>query len=107
MILMDQPFLRRTGLIMWALMLDGVLLGFFAAWKDPRKSARIIAGLNLTLLVLAVVGFFVVAGLPETALAQLGSAPDFTLPDQTGQSRSLKSMLNAGPVLLIFYRGHW
>lgn len=30
-------------------------------------------------------------------------APDFELPDQTGTSRSLSSLLTGGPVVLFFY----
>ena len=34
-------------------------------------------------------------------------APLFTLEDQRGQEVSLRGMLDQGPVLLVFYRGHW
>ncbi len=34
-------------------------------------------------------------------------APQFTLQDQNGQAVSLQGMLSRGPVLLVFYRGHW
>jgi peroxiredoxin len=38
---------------------------------------------------------------------RLGSAPDFTLPDHSGTPVSLSETLREGPVLLVFYRGHW
>jgi peroxiredoxin len=34
-------------------------------------------------------------------------APDFTLPDSTGAPRSLGSLTAAGPLVLLFFRGHW
>jgi peroxiredoxin len=34
-------------------------------------------------------------------------APDFSLPDQTGQEVSLAERLRAGPVVLTFFRGGW
>ncbi|HEX5474146.1 MAG TPA: hypothetical protein VFX12_05730 [Vicinamibacterales bacterium] len=37
----------------------------------------------------------------------LTRAPDFTLPTQKGQLRSLASLLAKGPVLLAFHRGTW
>jgi len=34
-------------------------------------------------------------------------APEFTLPDQDGNVTSLAGMRANGPVVLVFYRGHW
>lgn len=34
-------------------------------------------------------------------------APDFALPDSTGARRSLAELTADGPLVLIFYRGHW
>lgn len=34
-------------------------------------------------------------------------APDFTLPDATGQPVTLAKLLSVGPVVLVFYRGNW
>lgn len=34
-------------------------------------------------------------------------APDFTLPNVSGGSVSLKALLGRGPVVLSFYRGRW
>lgn len=33
--------------------------------------------------------------------------PPFLLPDETGQLVSLASLLDAGPLAVMFYRGHW
>ena len=33
--------------------------------------------------------------------------PPFLLPDETGRLVSLKSLIDNGPVAVMFYRGHW
>jgi peroxiredoxin len=39
---------------------------------------------------------------------EVGStAPDFELPDSRGALRSLGGLVEGGPRVLIFYRGHW
>ncbi|MEW5982730.1 MAG: redoxin domain-containing protein [Acidobacteriota bacterium] len=43
----------------------------------------------------------------STALEVGDRAPDFTLPNQKGQRRSLAEALARGPVLLGFHRGTW
>jgi thioredoxin-dependent peroxiredoxin len=43
------------------------------------------------------------AKLPATGEA----APDFELPESTGASRRLSELVAEGPVVLLFYRGHW
>lgn len=34
-------------------------------------------------------------------------APAFSLPDHTGRQVSLQSLLDEGPAVVVFYRGHW
>ncbi len=34
-------------------------------------------------------------------------APDFALPDSTGEVRRLSELVHGGPRVLVFYRGHW
>jgi len=34
-------------------------------------------------------------------------APDFELPDSTGALRRLSQLVLQGPVVLVFFRGHW
>jgi thioredoxin-dependent peroxiredoxin len=34
-------------------------------------------------------------------------APDFELPDSTGALRRLSQLVASGPLVLLFYRGHW
>jgi hypothetical protein len=43
-----------------------------------------------------------------TRVARIGQpAPDFTLPNTSGQTVSLKELLARGAVVLSFYRGRW
>ena len=35
------------------------------------------------------------------------TAPDFELPDSTGEMRRLSELCAWGPLVLLFYRGHW
>jgi len=34
-------------------------------------------------------------------------APEFELPDSTGTLRRLSQLVLQGPVVLVFFRGHW
>lgn len=47
------------------------------------------------------------AGLTRHVLAAGQLAPNFTLPDATGQLQTLAALLAQGPVVLAFYRGNW
>lgn len=47
------------------------------------------------------------AGLAKHGLQAGQLAPDFTLPDAAGQPVRLAGLLQAGPVVLVFYRGNW
>ena len=44
----------------------------------------------------------------ERAMPPAGSiAPEFVLTDSTGVSRTLTELCASGPLILVFYRGHW
>ncbi|MDT8388141.1 MAG: peroxiredoxin-like family protein [Thiogranum sp.] len=47
------------------------------------------------------------AAMPAPGLEAGTTAPDFTLPDSTGNAVQLAELLKQGPVVLIFYRGAW
>lgn len=47
------------------------------------------------------------SGVVERAKQVGDTAPDFTLKDATGQPVSLASLLEKGPVVLLWYRGGW
>jgi len=107
--LMGVSSVRSSG---WPAFLFLFLGSAFAVWQVRRFHTwawRIAAGVNSTFLTLWTGAFFVFAALPKPSAAahQLVSAPDFRLPDQYGQSVSLEASRKLGPVLLVFYRGHW
>ena len=47
------------------------------------------------------------SGIVERARKIGDQAPDFTLPDATGESVRLADLLARGPVVVTFYRGTW
>lgn len=47
------------------------------------------------------------SGIVEKAKKTGDLAPGFTLEDSSGQEVGLASLLERGPVILTFYRGHW
>lgn len=47
------------------------------------------------------------AGVVENAKSMGDMAPNFTLTNQTGEEVSLESLLEQGPVVLLWYRGGW
>lgn len=101
----DDPALRASGLTAWMMLASALFLSLSAAWSDRRPWVVGVAVLELGLLGLALWAFFVGARLPGREPPQ--RAPDFTLPDQEGRPVTLARELERGPVLLVFYRGHW
>ena len=47
------------------------------------------------------------SGIVERARKIGDQAPDFTLPDATGEPVRLADLLGRGPVVVTFYRGTW
>jgi len=47
------------------------------------------------------------SGAAEKALKEGAQAPDFTLPDASGNAVTLSHLLEQGPVVITFYRGEW
>lgn len=98
-----------------------LLLGLIRFWPGAnlwRKALGVFLGLlSTTALAVSVWAFVDARNIPGAAGApQVGQkAPDFTLPDSTGQNVSLAQLLSdplansARPkaVLLVFYRGYW
>jgi len=103
----DRPFLRASGLTAWILLAGALALALSAARRDRRLWVRAVAGVQVVALALALWAFFGLSRLPETGVAALERAPDFTLPDQDGRPVTLSAELAKGPVLLVFFRGHW
>ena len=108
MALMQNAWVRSTGVPMFALMGLGVLAGLVMAARNRRPLVRVVAGVNVVLLGLMLFGFFYMARLPaDPVFASLTTAPDFSLVDESGKPVSLSGELAKGPVHLVFYRGHW
>ena len=105
---LNEPWLRSTGAPAWLLLCAGVLLGFAAARADRRRVVRVLAWVDAGLLAVFAWLFFGAAALhPEATAEDMARAPDFTLPDDRGWAVTLSKELSHGPVLLVFYRGHW
>jgi hypothetical protein len=47
------------------------------------------------------------SGILERVLKVGGRAPQFTLPNQDGAAVRSAALLERGPLVLTFYRGHW
>jgi len=108
MLLIDFPLMHATGAPAFALMAAGATAGLVAAVRDRRIWVRLICVVDIALLALWTYMFYGWPTLPQpTRLDQLTAAPDFTLPDHTGTPVTLSTALADGPVLLVFYRGHW
>jgi hypothetical protein len=105
---LDVPVLRSTGAVAWLLLALGVALGWIAWRSDRRARVLLLALVSTAFPALFAWGFFVFSALPKAEVARaLERAPDFTLPDELGREVNLADELAAGPVLLVFYRGHW
>lgn len=106
--LLQHAFLRNTGALVWAFMGISLVLSAVAFTRDRRMWVRAVSCFNALLVAFSLASFFVLATLPDEAtFAALEEAPDFRLEDHTGQTVSLADSIAAGPVLLVFYRGHW
>lgn len=101
----DDPELRASAATVWLLLAAALFLSISAAWRDRRRWVVALAALELLAAAVFLWGFFGLARLP--AAQAPGRAPDFTLSDQDGRPVTLSAELARGPVLLVFYRGHW
>ncbi len=107
-LLFDQALMRATGAPAFGLIAAGAAAGVVAAGRDRRAWVRAICCVDVLALPVALYLFFGLAVLPDaTAATQMDIAPEFTLPDHTGEEVVLYDLLAEGPVMLVFYRGHW
>ena len=107
-LLIDNPAMRSSGAVAVGVMAAGGVLTLSALWRDRRTAVRILGAFNLALLAAFVYAFYIGASLPApSAAVTVETAPDFTVADHTGTPISLREAHARGPVLLVFYRGHW
>ncbi len=107
-LLFNLPLMRATGAPALAMISAGAAAGIVAIRRDRRAWVRVVCGVDIAALPAALYLFFGLAALPDAgALTQLDIAPDFTLPDHMGEEVVLHDLLAEGPVMLVFYRGHW
>jgi len=109
MMTIDNAFLRSTGIVWFGVIGVGVVLGLITAARTKRWAAYIPLGFNLALAAFWFYGFFGMTALPaaEAKVVVGSAAPDFTLNDENGQPVVLREVVSAGPVLLVFFQGHW
>jgi len=98
----------RPVLYLGALTLATVL-GAVAVWRARHWLTITAFAFSLLLLGAASFFHFVAMRVPVTGSAFVvgQAAPDFTLPDATGQPVQLAQFRGQKPVVLVFYRGYW
>ncbi|MFQ5489128.1 MAG: hypothetical protein ACE5GE_00290 [Phycisphaerae bacterium] len=107
-VLLTVPWVRSTGVPAFLLMGTGLLVGVPTWRKDRRFLSRLVVGLDVALVAIFFGYFFVFARLPAVGAVKLGDlAPQFVATDHNGRQVALADALQKGPVLLVFYRGHW
>jgi hypothetical protein len=103
----DNPWLRSSLFFGFVGIGLGIVLGILA-WRDRRWFVRVLATGPLFVGALWCALWFVGLKLPGAAGTEiLQAAPEFTLPDPQGKPVNLAAARANGPVLLVFYRGHW
>lgn len=106
--MIDSPFIRSSGSPAILLITAGIAVALSAAKRAKRLRDKFLLGGTVATATMFFTGFFYLYRLPPPAAAIApDAAPDFTLTDQTGQPVTLSAEVARGPVLLVFYRGHW
>lgn len=109
LLFLENSFLRRTALPFWLTMVLGVSLGAVASWQDRRTRTRVMACVNAGFLAISIPLFGAFTRLPvqDATKPVPDRVPEFSLPNQLGETTSLTQVSATGYALLIFYRGHW
>jgi hypothetical protein len=108
MLLLDNARMRASGAPAFGLMAAGTVLGLGAMLRDTRWRIRFAGVFNIIFASAFTYAFYWAAALPAADVVSTGApAPEFVLPDQNGSPVMLAEYREAGPVLLVFYRGHW
>lgn len=102
------PSVGRYAVPNWVLIAVGVAMTWRAVRAAPDSRApKILLGLNLLVAVFFAHFLYRSTSVPVATGLSLGtSAPAFELTDQRGQTVRLADF-RGGPLLLVFYRGHW
>lgn len=107
-LLLGERFLRVSGVVAFVPLAVGLAMGLVAWHRAPSWATRIGALLTVGLAVAFSWVFFVVARLPAPSTFEgLDVAPDFTLEAAPGRAFHLADEVERGPLLLVFFRGHW
>ncbi|MBK8914032.1 MAG: hypothetical protein IPM64_05410 [Phycisphaerales bacterium] len=108
LLLLDVHWLHRSGAPLFATLALGAMWATRNALRTRRRWVRIACVANVLLLPLGLYAFFVAARLPRTTPPQIESSiPELTLLDQQSRPVQLSEVVKQGPLLLVFYRGHW
>lgn len=108
-LLTDIPFIRNTAAPNIVLVVVGMAMAGWGVVRRRSKGTIISAGVSAFVGLGLIGSLTVLMKLPEAeAMARTSDTlPDFTLPNQDGVPVTLSSYKGKGPVLLVFYRGHW
>jgi hypothetical protein len=115
-LLLGVPWVRSTGAPAFLALLVALPLAASALRRERRARTLVPALLSFALALGFAWLFFVVARLPaSTTFERLERAPDVELylPDESGGPRHvdvpvrLSEVAAQGPLLLVFFRGHW
>lgn len=106
---MDNPWIRSTAIPNVALTALGLALCLYSLIRT--RAALVVTAAVLSLLIgggfLVSVFFLMALPAPSQTWTVGRPVPDFALPNQDGELIRLSSFVGKGPVLLVFYRGHW
>jgi len=104
------PRVRNSAQPNVTLVVIGVAIsavGVHRARDRGRRLAAVLASLNVAFAAAFVWLLYGVTAVPVVSGPAVGApAPDFTLVDQNGRATRLADF-RGGPLLLVFYRGHW
>lgn len=107
-ILLDVPWVRATAAQVWIALAIAVALAVYCWPRDRRKRTRIGSGGIVAFAAFAVWAFFVAARLPHSTAPSIGQiAPTAEFVDVDGKPFLIPAAAESGPILLVFYRGHW
>jgi hypothetical protein len=100
---LDNTFLRESSWLTYSYAVCGIGFSLAGAIGSGRWLPRLLAIPSIAAALLLLVSFLVLARIPAHSAVAVGS----TVPDFQLGAHSLQAELAKGPVLLVFYRGHW